>query len=980
MPFPKPRPSADTRYKLGFAKPIHINVTGSYVLKTATRTSGRICLDLVVTMPSSLFTEKDYLNHRYAHKRAFYLAHIAASIKRADPKLRLSYKYLNDNYLQPVILVQPNEKDRDSDFARSCCDIQILLAVSEDIFPKLKTLPGRNCVRQHDDTVGGEHEGPLPTSFYNSSVRSDQVITSFMKLMHGAGVKCAGYKDACILGRVWLRQRGFSSSAGYGGFGNFEWAAMLALMLNGGGPNDKPLLASTYDCHQLFRAMLQLLATKDFLKQPLLVHSQEYDLSDKISTPLLFDGDRAANILYKMTSSAYRSLQQEAQMSVKALGGGGPQAFDSTYILKLDEPTLKYDFAIRMPVQTLVHEHRGEESYSQLMEVQESIYDVLAQGLGDRASSIQIRLPAAEAWSITTAKPAQFDGKNVTIAIVMDIKNASRAVDRGPAPEEEEKVAKFRQFWGSKSELRRFKDGQVLESVVWTSTDPLARMEEIIGHLLASHYGTKVTSNAKFMHISMAEVSSTTTSVDGMRQLYTTLEQNIRALEGLPLEIRQIQLASPLVRKAIQTRVQTEDVVDVVVQFEGSGRWPDDLEAIQMTKTAFLLKLSELLQQKKDAAVSRIGLENETYDHFNRSFLDIKYDAAVTFRVRIHHEREQMLLERLLSDKETSAKMREERAAALAHFRRTFLDAPLHAQAIDSASTRHPAYASTMALTKRWFAAHLLTNHFAEETIEILAARTFMHPAPWQAPSTDTTGFLRTLLYLSRWDWQREPLTVDFSGTMKSSEEAAVRTRFEAWRSIDPSMNRIALFVATNLDQKGTTWTEHRPVKVVAGRMTSLAKAAYSIVARRGLDLDPATLFAPSLHEYDFALHLDTRRVYGRETKKRVSQYKNLEARAGERGVPECAQLFLEELQMLYGDAVVLFHGRGGAVIAGVWSPHTARRRWKVNLPYSTVPTPAAEAESGSDSAMEATLNKDAILAEMVRLGGDMIKSVTLKE
>ncbi len=34
----------------------------------------------------------------------------------------------------------------------------------------------------------------------------------------------------------------------------------------------------------------------------------------------------------------------------------------------------------------------------------------------------------------------------------------------------------------------------------------------------------------------------------------------------------------------------------VVLQFEGSGKWPDDIQAIQYMKAAFYLKLSSLLK------------------------------------------------------------------------------------------------------------------------------------------------------------------------------------------------------------------------------------------------------------------------------------------------------------------------------------------------------------------------------------------------
>jgi hypothetical protein len=50
--------------------------------------------------------------------------------------------------------------------------------------------------------------------------------------------------------------------------------------------------------------------------------------------------------------------------------------------------------------------------------------------------------------------------------------HAFHLVDHGPAAGDEDHVAleQSRDFWGDKSELRRFKDGRIVESVVWEVT------------------------------------------------------------------------------------------------------------------------------------------------------------------------------------------------------------------------------------------------------------------------------------------------------------------------------------------------------------------------------------------------------------------------------------------------------------------------------------------------------------------------------
>ena len=101
--------------------------------------------------------------------------------------------------------------------------------------------------------------------------------------------------------------------------------------------------------------------------------------------------------------------------------------------------------------------------------------------------------------------------------------------------------------------------------------------------------------------------------------------------------------------------------------------------------------------------------------------------------------------------------------------------------------------------------------------MELLVIRVFVQPFPWEAPSSTTAGFLRTLHMLSRWDWPREPLIIDSNGSLTPEEVTNMNARLQAWRKIDPAMNTVVLFVASNLDPDGVTWTQWKPLKVVAG-------------------------------------------------------------------------------------------------------------------------------------------------------------------
>jgi U3 small nucleolar RNA-associated protein 22 len=598
-------------------------------------------------------------------------------------------------------------------------------------------------------------------------------------------------------------------------------------------------------------------------------------------------------------------------------------------------------------------------------------------------------------------------------------------VDHGPAAENKKEAASFRQFWGDKAELRRFKDGSILESVVWSQKDISGSIvEQIVKHLLQRHISPKVAESANFSGDSFSHLitmgglngQSGTTPFLTLMNSFSTLEKDIRGLENLPLQIRHILAADPQLRYSsinppFNSSKQMNTPASIVIQFEGSGRWPDDLSAIQRTKIAFLLKIAELLSGSNAEYITRVGLENTSQPSQNQSFLDIITPSGAAFRLRIHHDREAYLLERQLKDKSLDGPSREAAAHALAIYKRDFLRIPAHTQAMQSLCTRFHALSPSIRLTKNWFASHLLTSHLAPEFIELLVARSFVNPAPWTTPSCATTGFLRTLFWLSRWDWTHSPLVVDLANaesgaaTMKADDLAAITTRFEAWRRIDRDLNRVVLFAASNLDPDGTTWTDRaRPAKVVAGRMSVLAKAAVQVLkdtelgiiaGKTGLSsLQPETLFVSPLADYSFVLHIAPKYTrFGRSKSSGKAGdwvYKNLqlqmqpEARDVETVGYAPVSLFVEELREVYGNAVIWFYDEeGGDVVSGLWNPAaTGKRGWKVRLGTSTVPVAvkgkASKGDEGGEGngGVDVVVNEAGILNEIARLGGDLIDKV----
>ena len=993
-------------------------------------------------MPKSMFQEKDYLNHRYFYKRAFYLASITASIKHAAPEdCRVAFSCLNGNQLQPIIVVRSGKDGAGNESSRPKCRVHILLSCPQDTFTEGKLLPEACCLRSRasDDSTPDPQLNSTP--FYNASVRLDCTISAYSQLLQFSSKNCEAFLDACILGRIWLRQRGFGSQIGKGGFGHFEWAAIIALLLQPNTSATKPTLSPRYSSYQLFKATLQFFASRDLTKSPYFFRASNVSSPAIEPVPMFFDGPRGINLLFKMTPWSYTRLQQEAQVAVQMLGDTVVDHFVSAFITKVDSLYCRYDAHVQIPLASLGL--ANDQYYESRVHRSRKIANTLERALTDRIRTLSLRLPDEEGWEVHASRPGEDSKGVILISLATDPASVNRTVDHGPAAEQKHEAARFRKFWGDKAELRRFKDGSILESVVWSLQDDTASvLEQIIRFIVRRHLGATVVTGLRFFRDPFDHVLAQpdTTSFFPLMNAFSVLETVIRKLEGMPLHTRSVLASDAQLRYAsINLPVATPQrfmalPADVIVQFEGSARWPDDLCAIQRTKMAFLLKIADLLAAAHSQYTTRLGLENPSESSQNQGYLDIFSPSGHAFRLRIHHDREAALLGSQVKDKSLTGPSREAAGAALSAYKRDFVHRTAHTQMVQKLCIRFAALSPSIRLLKQWFAAHLLAPHFSPELIELLVLRTFLQPYPWPVPACSRTGFLRTLGWISRWDWRRVPLIVDFSshdiqaaaasavnaGSSFKTREGLTREvqmRFDAWRHIDPSLNRVVLFAATNIDTEGNTWSDKAmPERVVAARMTTLAKAAVEVVnaeetrvlsavngtetahAKRNAQsrLASETLFHSPLQDYDFVLHMAPR--LAKAMPRSRSKHQRMQQELLHSTAPDMQAVgydpvasFTAELRDIYGDAVLWFwNPTARAVIAGLWNPAaTAERAWKVRAGWNSKPVqrrsaagarPAGSAaEAQTATAADRTrirINKTAILNEIARLGGDMIERI----
>jgi len=218
---------------------------------------------------------------------------------------------------------------------------------------------------------------------------------------------------------------------------------------------------------------------------------------------------------------------------------------------------------------------------------------------------------------------------------------------------------------------------------------------------------------------------------------------------------------------------------------------------------------------------------------------------------------------------------------------------------------------------------------------------------------------------------------------MKAADFQQNRANFEAMRKKDPGMNQVAMWVAYNHDRELSLFTQGKPAKVVAARITALAAAVEKAVVSAGLELEMAKFFVPEIKDFDFVLQMNpkwTNLASSSRVQKPKSKFKNLQQEREDIKPQDMAKLsldpvsaFVKEISDIYRYSILFFYGTegvGAGHVGGVWHPHNSRH-WKANLGYSSIPKKDEDSEE-----INATINKTAILNEISRIGAELVSKV----
>ncbi|KAK8853038.1 hypothetical protein IAR55_003739 [Kwoniella newhampshirensis] len=1037
------RKGEEVKWTLGWDKPEEILVGGSWgVVGGYKKGKGEMGgVDLVVVMPSSLFSPKDRLDYRYFHKRAHYLAVIYGQIRRLAASagtlrgVSVEWASSNGDERRPVILITAGKGQG----LKQKLDIRIHASVSPNFLPLSTLSPAKALIRT---------ETPTPTPLYSTSILHDTLHKSHLLHLHRLSQRLSPDRtvDSYLAAwRIWAHRRGIRRERGASG-----WFASMILgwVVDGGevggvgGSREKVKkvrgVGKGLGHWGALRAAWEFLAHTDFEQTPVFIDRTTEEGLPHIDFTRSFDNvlvdpTGRVNIFAGWERCDIQLLRHHARQTLAMLEDESDDRFADVFLRQQSLGPEVFDDFIQVDISSArlaTDTSERSECPSNVDVAVFTIANILRRGLSDRAKLVHI-------------SPSSSDRMILAIGVILNPEHATRVIDIGPSSDQTEAAEEFRNLWGEKAELRRFKDGNIAESVVWD----LSRPEDatlipgrIVRCLLERHFdlagdAVKCLSSSQDW-LGMVQVppsardavSLPSSEKQGFRPTMSAYDALYRLLKDidseLPLAILNVTPSSEMLRYSSTFVPHPIDInrlpsapacinfvpcADVLVQFESSSRWPDDLAAIQKLKLALFDKLARVITSRIADATIGIVFDTGASDIEDQAGLEVMLPDGVAFRLRIYHEKERNLLERIINEDEpvfaTSLPRPPRRLAVPAldlHIRR-FIHLPQHHASVAPMHHRFPSYSSATRLLKRWFAAHLLSPHVPAEVAELMLAKVYLDPGAVQVPSGAVSGFLRALDLLSNWDWKLEPLfvpifTASREGANASSSSGRVRfpaeIKKEASKEFDDLRSKEKAtdgghpwVIVTEEDESGLRWTRGIS-KVVAGRVAVLAKATIGAVqtATEVGVLDVKSLFITPLAGYDFLLHLHPSVLSryslavspnSQEWESKL-KFRNLHSYSDSSSASSLtigfdpAGSFVKDLQKVYGDEIVWFWDvNGGSVIGGLWNPDAGReggRAMKAFLGWSSEPVE-------SDSAL-VKVNKDAMLGEIARLGKGLIERI----
>ena len=752
-----PRPAAAAAAPGG--PPADVRVVGSWLARTASRSGAAV--DLVAFLPAGALAAngKDALNGRYFVARAAYLAAVREALVSAGFAVAAA---AGGDARRPGLVVRRDASQE--------IPVRVLLGCRPPAALERRLGPTFNNCR---GAAGGSDD---PTPGYNGALLGDATRERHLALLHGACVAHPSLGDCCVLAKRWLAARGQLGRCD-GGVDGFlaSMVALHCLRVHGDapsatGPEERAL--------ELFRRVLRFLAAAAWSSSVVALSGEAPDDGWAASAAPVRFVDGASNLARRVSGAAAAEVAADAAACLAALRrDAAPGALDAA-LTRPAYAVCRYDAFVRVPLEPL--DDVGASAYDRALAVAgaaepEAVGEAPADVVGRRAEATCAEALRGRGLACRRGVAA---GDHAVVGVALDPSaDATRAALRGPPPGDE-KARAFRAFWGDgRCELRRFKDGAVVEAVVWAKKageaddwrDALP--ERSARAALGRHEPRRCGADARAGRGDRAALAAATYDTFGCRRALppaaAIAADAHRALEALgarlrgaagPLRVDALSAAAPLLRhtapfaagphpalfgadSADAAAAGVADALDAVARFEPCDAWAK--LGVAETRAATLGLLARCAETLEDGGAA-VGVVASGRPHLR------VLSGGFGFRIF------------------AATPSRKAPDTGLAH---------VHHGLVRALAAKHRAFGDAVRLVARWAAAQHLSGHASHELLEVLAAAVFAPGASNafadRVPASANAGFAACLRALAHHDFGAGPVYVDLRAAAAEDAETA---------------------------------------------------------------------------------------------------------------------------------------------------------------------------------------------------------------
>ena len=731
-----------------FTAPTSIELVGSYKDHSLVKPLQNI--DLALVMPSACFSEKEFKSHRYFDRRTAICGELAKQLSVAVPTIQFTVDFWHCDCNKAMVVASvPNSQWR----------INLIPCLRPSAFSESRLTPAHKNLA----------ESTICDPLYNASVLEDMYFASDIF----ACPKIHHFARAVQLAKVWLyRRKALVTNANGAGLSGFHVRVLLAHICTS---QSLPREVSAY---QLFKLLISLLAKTEWNKQTLVFGSTAVRATHPgLPYPMMECTQLGIyNPLWRVPLAVMADLSAEATQSLSVL--------DNSSIL--DPYELLFSPQIRERDFTIILSPTTRESVFSSRNIADEIENVIKKALGKRLYRGVVCV--------------RYDLDSVTVSGDIDASTATTLIDKGPSAEAPE-AADFKAFWGKKAELRRFRDGSILECAVWEKSQTQSVAEQIIAHVVKAKF------NQYTSAVSVAPLGACQAINANHIELWSALETLRTKLTSIPsLPIAVVNLR-PSHARFTATDVSSGILppLDCTVEFESSQAWPSTRLAVWHTKCAFVLAI-------RDGLVKQYcTVETAAEDYSEEPFIDVRMSGgktALSFRLRVFAPVELQRLNRAIVSASSPPSLSEIAAVGQLWF------APMLRMRIHAMSAQCPAISGAIVAAKEWLDNHLLMEPWLHEWVEVTMAHVV--EAAHRVPQSPHVLVLEWLFFIANHAYKTSPLFVTLGG---EADTTVLRMKYD--EAVD---HRRSWWISSDIDPDCLFL--RRPIEAEAMRIQSLAKSA----------------------------------------------------------------------------------------------------------------------------------------------------------